>query len=163
MDRISERYGDLGLLLVRAGVGISYILLHGWFKLAGGPEFWAQLGQNMGHLGITFAPVVWGFLSALAETFGALLVALGLLFRPAAAILAVNMTVAVVSHLAGGETWYDASHALHMGTLFVALVLIGPGRYSVDVWWAERRATRRWPRSVRAHGPGSRRSFGRRA
>lgn len=134
-----QRLRDLGLLIVRLGIGLSYIPLHGWFKLSGGPAFWEDLGAAMGHLGITFAPVFWGFMGAFAETFGALFVALGLLFRPAAALLTINMIVAVVSHLAGGEGWYEASHALHMATLFLGFVLIGPGRYSLDAWIAHRR------------------------
>jgi putative oxidoreductase len=136
---------DHGLLLIRLGIGVSYIVLHGWFKLVGGPDFWAMHGQSMGHLGITFAPAVWGFLSAFTETFGALLLALGLLFRPAAALLAANMAVAVVSHLVLGEGWYGAAHALHMGTVFLGLLFTGPGRFSLDAWL--------WRRRITAAGP----------
>lgn len=134
-----RHFPDLGLLVVRLGIGLSFIVLHGAFKLAGGPSFWEDLGAEMGHLGITFAPVFWGLMGALAETVGALLVALGLYFRTAAAVLTINMTVATVSHLAGGEGWYEAAHALHMGMIFLGFILIGPGEYSLDAWIARRR------------------------
>ena len=140
-----NRYRYTGLLIIRVGIGISYIVLHGWPKLTGGPAYWEALGQNMGHLGITFAPVFWGFMGAFAETAGALLVALGLFFRPAAALLTITMCVAVVSHLAGGEGWQVAAHALHMGTVFLGLIFIGPGRYSLDAYLYRRKAVGMYP------------------
>lgn len=138
-------YRSTGLLIIRVGVGISYIVLHGWFKLTGGPAFWEALGQSMSHFGISFAPVVWGFLGAFAETGGALLLTLGLYFRIATGLLTTTMCVAVVSHLAGGEGWQVAAHALHMAMVFLGLAFIGPGRYSIDYMLYERRANARPP------------------
>ena len=34
-----DRYRDLGLLVMRVGLGLSF-MAHGWPKLVGGPETW---------------------------------------------------------------------------------------------------------------------------
>lgn len=135
-----KQYRSIGLLIIRVGVGISYIVLHGWSKLTGGPEYWEAIGRNMSHLGITFVPVFWGFMCAFSETFGALLLALGLFFRPAATLLAITMCVAVVSHLANDEGWQVAAHALHMAMVFCGFIFAGPGRFSLDAYLNRRKS-----------------------
>ncbi|HVS12964.1 MAG TPA: DoxX family protein [Thermoanaerobaculia bacterium] len=128
---------DLALLVVRLGIGASTFLFHGWGKITGGPERWKGVGGAMTNLGIDFLPTFWGFLAAFSESVGALLVALGLLFRPSAALLAGTMTVAAISHLSRppdspGAGFAGASHALELLCVFVALLLVGPGRYALD-------------------------------
>jgi len=125
---------DLGLLVIRLVVGASMLLFHGHAKLAGGPDLWKGVGSHMANLGVTFFPEMWGFFAALAESVGSVLLALGLLFRPAAAILAFTMLVAVARHLSlpAGEPaagWKGASHALELLAVYVGLFLTGPGRY----------------------------------
>jgi putative oxidoreductase len=127
---------DLGLLVLRVLVGTSMVLFHGWGKLSGGPERWASTGGAMENLGITFLPVMWGFFAACAESIGSVLVALGVLVRPAAVALAATMLVAVTRHLhiPAGEPnagWSGASHALELFAVYVALFLAGPGRYAL--------------------------------
>ena len=126
---------SLALLVIRLGVGISMLVFHGYGKITGGPEFWAQIGGGMQNLGIGFAPTFWGFMAAFAEFFGSILLILGVLFRPAAAILAFTMFVAASHHLnlppenpASG--WKGAAHAIELFAVYVGLLLAGPGRYS---------------------------------
>lgn len=125
-----ERYRDHGLLLLRLGVGLGFIWYHGWDKLLGGPDRWAEVGQATGHLGLGFAPVLFGFLAALAESLGGLLIALGLFFRPAAVALACVMFTATVFHHATGIG--TPAHSFKNFWLFVGLVAVGPGRFSLD-------------------------------
>ena len=93
------------------------------------------LGNHMGNLGITFAPAMWGFMAGFAEFVCSILLILGVLFRPAAALLAFTMFVAALRHLnlpaedpASG--WKGASHALELLAVYIRLFLAGPGRYA---------------------------------
>lgn len=125
------KYRDPGLLLLRIGLGIMF-LNHGLPKLMGGPERWAGMGGAMKNLGITFAPAFWGFMAAFAESAGGVALILGLAFRPACLLLAFTMTVATLYHLNKGDGIRGASHAIEVGIVFLSLVLIGPGKYSLD-------------------------------
>ena len=126
-----NKFRDLGLLLLRATFGLYMALGHGWGKIVGGPEQWAGLGGTMEIFGLGFAPTFWGFMAAVAEFVGALLIALGLLTRPAALLLVVNMGVAATAHMSGAIDGSPES-ALLYGFVFLSLLLIGPGKYSVD-------------------------------
>ncbi|NOY52258.1 MAG: DoxX family protein [Deltaproteobacteria bacterium] len=123
-----HRYRDGGVLFLRLGLGIAF-LFHGIPKITGGPEKWAELGSAMGSMGITLYPVLWGFLAALSETVGGMLLILGLYFRTACLFLAMTMAVALQMHIRKGDPFAVYSHALEDGIVFLALLLIGPGKY----------------------------------
>ncbi len=129
--RFLTRYRDAGLLCLRLGIGVMFIL-HGWPKLMAGPETWTRLGGAMANYGITWAPSFWGFMAALAEAGGGVCLILGWMMRPACVLLLVTMIVAATHHLAKGDGIGGASHAIEAGILFASLLLIGPGRYSLD-------------------------------
>jgi putative oxidoreductase len=130
--RFLSQYHDLGLLLLRAGLGVMMIC-HGWPKLVAGPAGWEKLGEAMSHLGITFLPMAWGFLAVVTETVGGAMFALGLFFRPAALLLAVTMSVATVMRfrVSGGE-FLEWAWPAEMGIVFLAMLFVGPGRWSAD-------------------------------
>jgi putative oxidoreductase len=125
------RYRDAGLLVLRVGLGISYIL-HGAPKIMGGPAKWEKLGGAMESLGISFAPEFWGFMASASEFFGALLLISGFFFREACFFLLITMFVAATNHLVQGDGFRVASHAIENGIVFLSLMFIGAGRYSVD-------------------------------
>jgi putative oxidoreductase len=131
-----ERYCDLGLLIARIGFGGGFIWCHGWPKLTAGWEGLGSYGTAMGNFGISFAPEWWGLAAALAESLGGLLLLLGLCFRPAALALACVMVVATTNHIATGQG--TPAHAFKNAWLFAGLVLVGPGRYSLDYLLASR-------------------------
>lgn len=125
------KYTDIGLLILRVGIGIMF-LYHGAPKLFGGPEKWEKLGMAMKYVGIDFAPVFWGFMAAFSEFFGGICIILGLFFRPACILLTITMAVAAAMHLGKGEGLKVASHAIEDGIVFLSLIFIGPGKYSID-------------------------------
>ena len=125
------RFHHLGLLLLRVGLGVMF-MVHGLPKLAGGPEAWTGLGGVMKTVGLGFAPAGWGFLAAMAEFGGGLLLATGLWFRPACAALFGTMLMATVMHLSKGDGFEESSHAMEAAIVFAGLFFTGPGRYSLD-------------------------------
>ncbi|MFD0766526.1 DoxX family protein [Mucilaginibacter lutimaris] len=125
------KYKDLGLLIIRIGLGAMFIF-HGYPKLMGGPNGWAGLGESTKYVGIHFAPVFWGFLAALTETLGGFLILIGLSFRPVCLLLVINLFVAAAMHLGKGDGLQGAAHAIEDAIMFAGLFFIGPGRYSVD-------------------------------
>jgi len=126
---------DVGLLLIRLGIGISMLAFHGYDKITGGPDLWRGVGGAMSHVGVGFAPVLWGFLAAFAEFGCSILLILGVLFRPAALMLGFTMFVAVLVHMnmpaeQPNAGFSGASHAIELMVVYVGLFLTGPGRYA---------------------------------
>ncbi len=126
-----SKFRDTGLLILRAGLGICFIM-HGYPKLAGGEQMWTMVGGAMSSMHIDFGHTIWGLLAAVAETLGGLLLILGFLFRPACIFLTITMIVASVAHLTKGEGFNGASHAIELAVVTFSLLFIGPGKYSAD-------------------------------
>lgn len=134
--RSLSKHRDTGLLLLRILIGISF-LIHGLPKLTAGPELWTKLGKSMEFVGVGAYPVFWGLMASLSESLGGFLLLIGFCFRPACLFLFTTMAVATTMHFhttPGGliEKWSVASHAIELGSLFLSLLLIGPGKFSVD-------------------------------
>jgi len=134
-DEISK---DFGLLVARVGIGLSMLIFHGYGKLTGGPETWTKIGANMELLHVAWFPVAWGFMAAFAESVGSCLLIVGVLFRPAAFVLAFNMFVAVLRHLSMPDDnpnagWSGASHALELLCVYLCFLFTGPGRFSLTM------------------------------
>ena len=128
--RSLARHRDLGLLILRVGIGLSFVV-HGSGKMFD-PDKWQRLGGAMANLGITFAPAFWGFMAAFAEFGGGILFVLGFCFRPVAAMMAFTMLVAMISHISRGDGFGGYSHALELGIFFLGMLFVGPGRFSLD-------------------------------
>lgn len=115
-----------GLLLLRLFVGAAMIT-HGWPKLFGGLGAFTEAvaGMNLP------APAVLAFLAALSESLGALFLLLGLLTRPAAALLACTMAVAAFVAL-GGKPFAARELALFYLCAALCFTLKGAGKWSLD-------------------------------
>jgi putative oxidoreductase len=85
----------------------------------------------MGVFGIAFAPVFWGLMCAIAEAVGSLALVLGLLVRPVAIILFINMVVATALLISLHKGWVMISHPLSVGIVFLALAFTGGGRLAL--------------------------------
>jgi putative oxidoreductase len=125
------KYRDFGLLVLRLGLGVAFVL-HGYPKIAGGPERWEKLGGAMGILGVDLVPVVWGFLAAFAELGGGILLILGLFTRVATLLLLATMAVATASHLDRGDPLGTVLRPIELGVVFLSLLFLGPGAHSID-------------------------------
>ena len=126
------KYRDTGLLILRLGVGAAFII-HGLPKLTGGPKVWTGLGQSMNHIGIDFFPVFWGFMAAVSEGIGGVLLILGAFYRPTCLLLAFTMTIATFTLASVKKPEFSSySHPLKMAFVFLGLACVGPGRFSVD-------------------------------
>lgn len=126
---------NIGLLIIRIGLGIMFIM-HGFPKIAGGPEKWEGLGGAMSNVGITFAPAFWGLMAAMAEFAGGILMMLGIFFRPAVLLLFITMVVATIMHISKSQGFGDYSHAVESAIVFLGLFFTGPGIYKIgsNIW-----------------------------
>lgn len=128
---------DAGLEAVILRVPIGLILaahgsqkLFGWFGgygLDGTGQWMASVGLNPGFF--------MALLAGSAEFFGGIALILGLLMRPAAAINAVTMLVALFWVHWGKGFFLDThgiEYALALSSANVALIFIGGGKYSLD-------------------------------
>ena len=131
---------NAGLLVLRVGMGVLCIP-HGLHKIT---EFDTYKSQFINFLGIGQAASVG--LSAFAEFFCAILVVFGLFTRFACIPLIINFFVAVFIGHAGdiifwmseGKVTGSAEHPMMYGIAFLALLIMGPGRYSADALFKRR-------------------------
>ncbi|OCX52101.1 DoxX family protein [Mucilaginibacter sp. PPCGB 2223] len=124
-------YRNFGLLVMRVGLGIMFIL-HGYPILLGGAEKWAAIGSATKYAGIHFLPTFWGLMAACTETFGGFLLVIGLAFRPVCLLLLCTLIVAALMHFGTGGGLDQAAHAIEDAVVFAGLMFVGPGKYSVD-------------------------------
>jgi putative oxidoreductase len=139
MRRLFPRFQDgpqaVGLLLLRLVTGFAFIL-HGWPKIQN-PTGW--MGPE--------APVPGAvqLLPAIAEFGGGIVLMLGLLTPIAALGIAITMIAAIVmAHLSQGHPFVDPkgpSWELAASYLVdsIVLLLLGPGRFSIDALLFDRR------------------------
>lgn len=127
-----SKHSDAGILILRVGIGIAFVFTHGWAKISGGPEMWTKIGGAMAHIGITFAPTFWGFMASISEFGGGILLIFGLFTRPAAAFMAFTMVIASSQHLMKLDPWARAIYPMEMFSVFMALIFLGAGKYSID-------------------------------
>ena len=125
---------DAGLLVLRVFAGLALALGHGLGKLPPSPGFIEGVGQ----MGFPL-PALFAWAAAIAEFVGGLLLAAGLLTRPASLLIFFTMaTAAFIRH--APDPFSGKEKALLF--LFVALLflLAGAGRYSLDALLSRRRA-----------------------
>ncbi|TVP92207.1 MAG: DoxX family protein [Pseudomonadaceae bacterium] len=128
-------------LVLRVPVGIILAAhgaqkLFGWFGgngLSGTAQWMASIGLEPGLL--------MALLAGSAEFFGGLALILGLLTRPAAAVSAFTMVVAIFSvHISNGLFMSNGGYefALSLLAATAALTLQGGGRFALDNLLARR-------------------------
>jgi putative oxidoreductase len=135
LSQMVSTRSSLATLALRVPVGLVFMAhggqkLYGWFGgygLEGTGQWLASIGIEPGYL---MALLVGG-----AEFFGGLALLLGLLVRPAAAVLAFAMLVAIFSvHIGNGLFMSNNGYefALALLAISVSLVFSGAGSVSLD-------------------------------
>lgn len=132
---------EIGLFVLRVWTGLALAFGHGISKIPPGQQFI----EGTADLGFPL-PAVSAWMAALGEFAGGILLALGLLTRPAALwIMCVMGTAAFMVH------WNDplfttGGPAKEMALLFFApafcLLMTGSGRTGIDQFLSGRRGTR---------------------
>jgi len=125
----------LGLLILRVVIGLI-VAGHGFQKLFG---WWGGPGINgwvgaMNRMRIR-PPVAWAWISTLAEVFGGLGLAVGLLTPLPSLAIAGSMLVAIaLVHWPKGFWTSKGGYEFNLSILgaIAAIALIGPGAYSLD-------------------------------
>lgn len=130
----SNRFGT-ALLLLRIAIGIAFVL-HGTPKMAHAST-WMNAMPN-------HPPAFLQEAAAVAEFFGGFMLIAGIATRAAAALIAVDMIVAITTVHLPAHTPLVTSHGDSMELPFVylfamaAIIFAGPGRWSLDALIAQR-------------------------
>lgn len=120
---------DVGLLVLRVGLGLLLMFGHGSTALFGGPEVWAQLGSALAVFGVAQGHLGFGLgLGLVCFVCGGMLV-LGLYARPALALLLGSLALTV---LAPEGDLVSGPYAATLAVVFVGLLVAGPGAFSFD-------------------------------
>lgn len=119
------RNQDIALLLLRI-IGGGFMLTHGWPKLmkviAGNFQFADPIGMG---------PTISLIMTVFAEVICAVLLLVGFKGRVASLFLMFTMLVAaLVVH--GGDPWGKKEFPLLYFGIYLAIFLMGTGRYSID-------------------------------
>lgn len=127
-----DKFRDYGLLLLRVGIGLMFVTIHGFPKISGGVQTWMVFGKTFNSIiGISFIPVFWGFMAAISEFGGGICLIAGVLFRPVCTLMLFTMLVAVTAQIRGGYGFSGASQALELGIVLLSLIFIGSGRFTL--------------------------------
>ena len=124
------KYRETGLLLIRVSVGLIFIILLG--PILWNPGSWERIGAAMRHLDFHSHFKFWGIVGALLGCIGGVLMVLGLLFRLGVLFTLIVTLVHLIALWSARGGLYARMPVLEMSILLLSLLLVGPGKYSVD-------------------------------
>ena len=132
-----ENYKDEVLLFVRLGLCFMFVVVHGGPKIFGGPAKWLEVGSMLKVLGVTTIPVMLGFIAAVCEFFGGILIGLGLFTRLGAAMILSTLIIAS-SVMFVSKGLFLAAPPIEDSLFMLVLIVVGAGKYSLDYKWFEK-------------------------
>jgi putative oxidoreductase len=124
--KIDTAYPNIGLLILRVYTGLVLASQHGIGKIPPPEKFI----QGVGELGFPL-PEVFAWSAGCAEFFGGILLAVGLLTRPAAFFILITMVTAVFGRHAADPFSVKELAAIY-GIIAITFLLAGSGRYGID-------------------------------
>lgn len=114
--------------VLRIFAGFFMLYGHGWGKLMDVFSGNFQFGDPIG-----IGPTASLILAAFAEGICSILLIAGFWTRLSALILSINMAVAILFyHIPAGDSFGGMELALMYLLLFFGVILLGPGKYSID-------------------------------
>ncbi|MGC9450502.1 MAG: DoxX family protein [Oceanipulchritudo sp.] len=131
------RHPDLGLVILRAALGVIFIIA-GYNKFMGGEATLHAVGLNINYIGMDIEPnsissLFFGSLAAGVEVAGGLGLLAGLLFRTSAFFLFLTMVVATLMKMDTATNGInDFGYPLVMALVSLGLLFIGPGKICVQ-------------------------------
>ena len=135
LKKLAATKAGWGALALRVPIGIIFAA-HGAQKLFGWFGGYGLAGTGGWMESIGLAPgVLMAFLAGSAEFFGGIALVIGVLTRPAAAVLAVTMLVAIFTvHFENGLFMSNNGYEFGLALLAASISLLfsGAGKASVD-------------------------------
>lgn len=127
------KYSDYAPLAIRLLLGSTLLFAHGIPKVLEGPERWEGTGRAMASVGITFAPMFWGFMAVSTEVLAGVLFLIGLAVRPASVVMLFVMFVAAAQNIMNAGTLGGGrAHPVDFAAGALALLILGAGAMSLD-------------------------------
>lgn len=127
LGRLYAALGDIAETVLRVVAGLA-LVTHGWGKI-GDPFGAAGMVEGLGfHPG-----AFWSLLLSLTEFFGGILIAIGLLTRPASFAAMFVLLVTVYFHwIVQGQGYGGAEKSIIWAAVFFYFAIRGGNRHSVD-------------------------------
>jgi putative oxidoreductase len=127
------KYSDYAPTVIRVLLGSTLLFSHGIPKLLEGSERWEGSGRAMANIGITFAPMFWGFMAGFTEAVAGLLYWLGFAVRPASVVMLFVMFIAALQNIVNaGSLGGGRAHPVDFAAGAAALLILGAGAMSLD-------------------------------
>ncbi len=127
LGRLYASLGDFAEALLRIVAGLA-LVTHGASKIAN-PFGAAEMVEGLGF----YPGAFWSLLLSLTEFFGGILIALGLLTRPASIAATFVLLVTVYFHwIVMGQGYSGAEKSILWAAIFFFFAIRGGNRYSVD-------------------------------
>ena len=123
---LSSFRANIGIAILRIYTGLSMAFGHGINKIPPSGKF----VEHVAVMGFP-APNFFSWVASISEFGGGLLIAFGLMTRPASFFLGVTMFVAAfIRH--GTSPFMQKEKALLFMFITILLILVGAGKYSID-------------------------------
>ncbi len=126
-----SKYRETGLLLLRSSVGLILLILTAPVLMAGSGG-WRRFGSALRHIGFESNYEFWGFLGVVGACAAGVFLIIGLWFRGAALVALFIAAIHASAVWSGDPPLRLLLVPLEFCLLLVALIFIGPGKYSVD-------------------------------
>ncbi|MEM9158151.1 MAG: DoxX family protein [Verrucomicrobiota bacterium] len=128
-----SKFDFVGVFALRVGLG-AIVAVQGFAPFIGGAKTWKDVGRGLANVGLDQPNLflVFGLISVMLQVFGGFCIVVGLFTR----LTALMLSVVVAIHTAGlFNTDAPLLHILigaQITLAFFSLLLIGPGRFSLD-------------------------------